>query len=185
MPAPINRVPVGPPVQDFDHIQRTRSPGPIDRVRIVPPTAQGGRVRIGPSVPIGRGTCRTNRVPIGPSIRIALCLFARKSYPEAAAGLYAVQAAGPGWDWKTMSALYPDTNTYTQQLRALEQFVKEHHKDAQGRFLLGYHYMVLNERDAAREQFTLAADQQPKDKLSAQLAEALAEKPPTPVGGMD
>ncbi len=71
-----------------------------------------------------------------------------------------------------MSALYADTDTYTQQLRALEQFVKEHRKDAQGRFLLGYHYMVLNERDAAREQFRLAAEQQPKDKLSAQLADA-------------
>jgi tetratricopeptide (TPR) repeat protein len=113
----------------------------------------------------------------------ALCLFARKRYQEAAAALYAVLAAGPGWDWKTMSALYPNNDTYTQQLRALERYVNENRKDAKGRFLLGYHYMVLNERDTARDQFRLAVERQPKDKLSAQLAEALAEKAPAGSSG--
>jgi tetratricopeptide (TPR) repeat protein len=108
----------------------------------------------------------------------ALCLFAQKRYKEAAAALYAVLAAGPGWDWKTMSALYPDNDTYTAQLRALEQYVTDNPKDAQGRFLLGYHYAVLDDRDAAAEQFGHAAKLQPKDKLSAQLAEALAAKAP-------
>jgi tetratricopeptide (TPR) repeat protein len=115
----------------------------------------------------------------------ALCLFARKKYPEAAAALYAVLAAGPGWDWKTMSALYPDNDTYTAQLRDLEQYVKDRPKDAQGRFLLGYHYTVLDERDAAAEQFRLAAQLQPKDKLSAQLADALTAKPPADSSGTE
>jgi hypothetical protein len=115
----------------------------------------------------------------------ALCLFARKKYPEAAAGLYAVLAAGPGWDWKTMSALYPDNETYTAQLRALEQYVKDNRKNPQGRFLLGYHYTVLEERDDAAEQFRLAAKLQPKDKLSAQLADALAAKAPAEAAGKE
>ncbi len=113
----------------------------------------------------------------------ALCLFARKKYPEAAAALYAVLAAGPGWDWKTMSALYPDNDTYTAQLRALEQYVKDNPKDPQGRFLLGYHYTVIDERDAAAEQFGYAAKLQPKDKLSAQLAQALTAKTPAESAG--
>ena len=47
----------------------------------------------------------------------------RGNYKEAAAGLYAVLAAGPGWDWDTMSGPVPDPETYTRQLRALEQYV--------------------------------------------------------------
>jgi tetratricopeptide (TPR) repeat protein len=104
----------------------------------------------------------------------ALCLFAQKKYAEAAAALYAVVVGGPGWDWDTMSALYPDNDTYTQQLRALESYAKKHPRDAKAHFLLGYHYMVLDERDSAREEFSLAAKLQPKDRLSVQLAEALA-----------
>jgi tetratricopeptide (TPR) repeat protein len=104
----------------------------------------------------------------------ALCLFARKRYRESSAALYAVLVAGPGWDWTTMSALYPDNDTYTKQLRALETYVKDNPKDAKGHFLLGYHYLVLDDRDAAREELSLASKLQPKDKLSAQLAAALA-----------
>jgi tetratricopeptide (TPR) repeat protein len=113
----------------------------------------------------------------------ALCLFARKKFPESAAALYAVLAAGPGWDWKTMSTLYPDNDTYTAQLRDLEQYVKDNPKSPQGRFLLGYHYTILDERDAAAEQFGFAAKLQPKDKLSAQLADAMKAKPPAESDG--
>jgi tetratricopeptide (TPR) repeat protein len=108
----------------------------------------------------------------------ALCLFARKNYREAAATLYAVLVGGPGWDWDTMSALYPDNDTYTQQLRSLEKYAREHPRDAQAQFLLGYHYMVLDEREDAREAFAQASKLQPKDKLSAQLADALSAKAP-------
>jgi tetratricopeptide (TPR) repeat protein len=108
----------------------------------------------------------------------ALCLFARRKYKEAAAALYAVLAAGPGWDWDTMAALYPSVDTYQKQLRALEQYVKANPKDAQGHFLLGYQYMVLDERESALDEYSTAAKLQPKDELSAQLADALAAKAP-------
>jgi tetratricopeptide (TPR) repeat protein len=113
----------------------------------------------------------------------ALSLFARKRYADAAATTYAVLAAGPGWDWKTMSALYPNNDTYTAQLRALEQYIKDHPRDANARFLLGYHYAVLDDYDAAGEQFRLASELQPKDKLSAQLADALLQKAPAASAG--
>ena len=76
-----------------------------------------------------------------------------------------------------MASLYADTDTYTKQLRRLEKHVKEEPKDPQGHFLLGYHYLVLDERDAAAAEFALAAKLQPQDKLSASLAAALTAKP--------
>src|SRR5262249_40193307 len=58
----------------------------------------------------------------------SLVLFARKRYREAAAGLYAVLSNGPGMDWNSMASLYPDSETYTKQLRELESFVKANPK---------------------------------------------------------
>src|SRR5262249_52844264 len=55
----------------------------------------------------------------------ALTLFAQGKYKDAAAGLYAVLAAGPGWNWETMRDLYGDPADYTKQLRALEQFLTD------------------------------------------------------------
>ncbi len=49
----------------------------------------------------------------------ALVMFAQGKYQEAAAGLYSVMSVGPGWDWTTLSSLYPSVDTYTKQLRAL------------------------------------------------------------------
>ena len=51
-----------------------------------------------------------------------LVLFALGRYKEAAAADYAVLSAGPGWDWTTLSGLYPNVEVYTEQLRALEQY---------------------------------------------------------------
>src|SRR4029450_13805302 len=72
----------------------------------------------------------------------SLVLFALKRYPESAAAIHAVIAVGPGWDWKTLSSLYPDVDTYTAQLRALENYRDTHPKSADGHFLAGYHYMT-------------------------------------------
>jgi hypothetical protein len=108
----------------------------------------------------------------------ALCQFALGRFKDAAATLYAVLSAGPGWDWDTMIGLYADPDTFTRQLRRLEKYVKDNPKDAQGHFLLGYHYLVLDQRDAAAEEFSLAAKLQPRDKLSASLAAAATARPP-------
>ena len=39
----------------------------------------------------------------------ALVDFATKDYQQAAAALYAVLSAGPGWDWTTLAACMPRT----------------------------------------------------------------------------
>jgi tetratricopeptide (TPR) repeat protein len=104
----------------------------------------------------------------------ALTLFAQKKYQDAAAALYAVLAAGPGWDWRTVSTLYGNADAYTRQLRALEEYARQHPKDAAPHFLLAYHYLVLGHPDAAVQQLKHVAQLKPDDMLTAALLEALA-----------
>ncbi len=54
----------------------------------------------------------------------AQVLIALGKYDDAAAALYGVLSVGPGWDWTTLISLYPDLETYTAQLRALEKSVR-------------------------------------------------------------
>lgn len=105
----------------------------------------------------------------------ALTMFAQKKYKEAAAALYAVLSAGPGWDKDTMATIYPDWNSYTPQLRALEEYVQRNPKEADGRFLLAYQYLVLGYKDQAVAQFRDVVRLEPKDQLSAALLKALTQ----------
>lgn len=99
----------------------------------------------------------------------ALVLFALKRYREAAATLYAVLSVGPGWDWTTLSGLYPSMDVYTGQLRALEGYQREHPDSADAHFVLAYHYLTAGHTDAAAEQLEEVVRLNPEDKLSAQL----------------
>jgi tetratricopeptide (TPR) repeat protein len=103
----------------------------------------------------------------------ALSLFALGRYDEAAATLYAVLSVGPGWDWTTLSGLYPSVEVYTEQLRALEAEVKRAPSKAPPRFVLAYHYLTTSNTDAALAQYREILKLQPGDKLSAQLAQRL------------
>lgn len=99
----------------------------------------------------------------------ALVLFAKSDYQQAAATIHSVLALGPGWDWATLSALYTDVAVYTLQLRALEQFVTEHPRDAAGRFLLAYHYLSTGHPDAAARHLEQVTEQIPEDRVAADL----------------
>jgi len=107
----------------------------------------------------------------------ALVLFATGKYSEAAAGVYAVLAAGPGWDWTTMRSLYPSAEVYTQQLRALETYRNENPKSADARFLLAYHYITCGYNDAAARELEAVTKLLPKDKLAAELLKAVKGQP--------
>ncbi len=102
----------------------------------------------------------------------ALCLFALEDYQQAAATMYAVLAAGPGWNWETMASLYRDTSTHTQQLRALEAHVVANPDDSAAAFLLAYQYMTMGHLDAAVRKWERVAQLLPEDQLTAQLLEA-------------
>ena len=104
----------------------------------------------------------------------ALCLFALHRYKDAAGTLYAVLSVGPGWDWTTMSSLYSDPAVYTQQLRALEDHVRQNPESSDGRFVLAYHYMTQGHLDAAARQLKEVARLIPNDQVSRQLLAMIA-----------
>ena len=104
---------------------------------------------------------------------LALAQFAQGQYDQAASPLFAVLSVGPGWNWTTLISNYADANVYTQQIRALEAYVKANPQSAPAHFVLGYHYVCQGHNDAAANQYQEAARLQPTDKLSAQLAAQL------------
>ncbi len=112
----------------------------------------------------------------------ALIFFATKDYKQAAATLYAVLSAGPGWDWTTLIGMYASTETYTKQLRALEQYVRDNPSSAEARFVVAYHYLTDGHTDAARKQYAEILKLQPKDQLSAQLLTLVGGTPDAPPG---
>ena len=98
-----------------------------------------------------------------------LTLFALQRYDEAAAVLYAVLSVGPGWDWTTLISLYADPQTYTNQLRALEQYCNANPNSAAAHFVLAYQYLTQGHAEAAVRQLKAVSTLQPKDQLTAQL----------------
>ncbi len=110
---------------------------------------------------------------------LALVLFAQGKYEQAAAPLYSVLSVGPGWDWTSLIGNYNDANLYTEQLRALEAYVKANTTSAPAQFVLAYHYITQGHGDAAMSHLKAAVASQPNDTLSAQL---LAKLQPASVG---
>jgi tetratricopeptide (TPR) repeat protein len=103
----------------------------------------------------------------------ALVLFAKGDYRQAAATIHSVLAVGPGWDWTTLSSLYPDVANYTTQLRALESAVRQNPDDGAARFLLAYHYMTDGYPDSATQQLQEVVKLVPNDKVATDLLRML------------
>jgi len=114
----------------------------------------------------------------------ALVLFALGKYHDAAGTLHPVLAVGPGWDWTTMSSLYPSGDIYTGQLRALEDFVTSNEKAADARFVLAYHYLTLGHKEHAAKHLAKVQKAVPKDTVTAQLLQMMGktgtQAPPAP-----
>jgi tetratricopeptide (TPR) repeat protein len=114
---------------------------------------------------------------------LALAYFAQGKYPEAAPPLYAVLSVRPGWDWTTLSGMYPDVDTYTRELRALEAYVTANPDSAQGHFVLGYQYLAQGHDPNAIAQLKEVVRLQPGDAVSAQIIAAFQPSggnPPPP-----
>jgi tetratricopeptide (TPR) repeat protein len=105
-----------------------------------------------------------------------LTLFAGEQYREAAAVVYAVLAAGPGWDEETMLLLYPDERTYPRQLGALKDHTLDHPGEGAAHFLLAYHYLVLEKHAPALFSLRRAARLAPRDRLLAGLIDSLSRR---------
>lgn len=174
-------VPVAVPTPVFDYSQPIRvteaPPEPTIQERALA-RLDDGRVRFQAGDYTGALASLDEAIRLNPNdpssheLR-ALTLFAMGRYDEAAAVLYAVLSAGPGWDWATMISLYPDAETYTTQLRALEAKVKASPDAAAPHFTLAYHYLVAGHSEAAGAQFREVVRLQPKDSLSTRFAAIL------------
>src|SRR5262249_38724971 len=107
----------------------------------------------------------------------ALVLFALGCYQEASAAVYSLLAIGPGWDWTTLQSLYPDTDTYVNQLFVLEKAAAAKPDDPSLLFLLAYHYTTAGLTAAAKDTLTKARKLLPTDRVVAQLAQAAGVEP--------
>lgn len=99
----------------------------------------------------------------------ALVLFALGKYSDCAGVLNSILASGPGWNWTTMIQLYDSQETYTAQLRKLEEYVEGRPRAADARFVLGYHYLVCNHLESAAASFEAVTKLQPADTVAKQL----------------
>jgi tetratricopeptide (TPR) repeat protein len=107
----------------------------------------------------------------------ALCLFALGEYRQASAAVHSILASGPGWDWTTLQSLYPDTDTYVNQLSALEKAASANPNDSALQFLLAYHYITANQPDAAKQALTRLLTLLPTDRVVNQLAQSAGVHP--------
>jgi len=107
----------------------------------------------------------------------ALVLFSMENYKEAAATLHPVLAVGPGWDWTTMSSLYP--GNYTPHFRTLQKYVEANPKVPEGHFVLAYHYMTQGHAEYAADELKEVLKLVPNDTVAAQLLQMMG-KSPTP-----
>ncbi len=115
----------------------------------------------------------------------ALTLFALGRYDEAAAILNSLLASAPGMDWTTVSGLYGNIDSYTQQLRRLEAFCDSNPRSSSAHFVLAYHYLVLGEKENAISVLKVVVANQPKDVTSKRMLDALTleerkANPPAP-----
>jgi tetratricopeptide (TPR) repeat protein len=108
----------------------------------------------------------------------SLVLFAMGRYNEAASTIHPVLAAGPGWDWATLVGLYPAVDVYTEQLRNLENYTKSNPNAADAYFLLAYHYLTCDHKEAAHKTFEKVVSLQPKDTIAAEYVQLTASEPP-------
>lgn len=100
---------------------------------------------------------------------LSTALFAAGDYRGAAMEAHATAGIGPLPDWPTMAGLYGEPQAYTGHLRALEAFTEQNPRMPEGRFLLGFHYLVDGHPEAARGEFLAALKLAPQDQLAAQL----------------
>jgi thioredoxin-like negative regulator of GroEL len=109
--------------------------------------------------------------PRNPEVHLLLMqgLFAIGEYRGGAMEAHAVVSLGKTPDWAKLYGLYGAVEPYTEQLRALEKYVRDKPATPEGRFLLGFQYVMAGHPEAAQNEFLRALKLTPKDRLAAQL----------------
>jgi hypothetical protein len=111
----------------------------------------------------------------------SLTLFALRDYRQSAAVAHSVLAVGPGWDYTTMSSLYPDPFVYSEQLQKLADYTHEHPRAADAHFLLAYHEMIASRKEEAAMELQQVVKLMPSDRLAAELLMMVKGPPKQPV----
>ena len=103
----------------------------------------------------------------------ALALFALGDYNSAAAALNSFLSSAPGMDWTTMSSLYGNVDDYQAQLNKLYAFCQSHPNDAAAHFVLAYHSLVIDDKEAAITALKVVVRNQPEDSTAKRMLDAL------------
>jgi len=82
-----------------------------------------------------------------------LSMFAQGDFAGAAAAAHAVADLGQVPDWPTLYGYYKNRDRYVQHLEKLQQHVKENPDQPDGRFLLGFNYQMIGDKNHAEQQF--------------------------------
>jgi hypothetical protein len=98
-----------------------------------------------------------------------LGLLAMGEYRGAAMEAHAVAALGKLPDWPKVYGYYGDAGPYTEQLRKLEKWSHANKTAPEGRFLVGFQYLVLDHKDRAKDELLEALKLTPRDPLAAEL----------------
>ena len=109
----------------------------------------------------------------------SLVLFAMRDYHQSAAVAHSVLAVGPGWDYTTMSSLYPNPFVYSDQLRMLEDYTRANPRAADAHFLLAYHNMINSRKEGAVEELQQVIRLMPTDRLAKELLAMVQGPPPS------
>jgi tetratricopeptide (TPR) repeat protein len=88
-----------------------------------------------------------------------LSMFAQGDFQGAAAAAHAVADLGQVPDWPTLYGYYKNRDKYVQHLEKLQQTVKENPDKPEARFLLGFNYQMIGEKDQAQKQFAKYLEQ--------------------------
>jgi tetratricopeptide (TPR) repeat protein len=97
---------------------------------------------------------------------MAQALFAQGAYRGAAAAAREAATMGPLIDWPTLYGYYDyQRSRYNRQFHALEEYVRQNPSSADGRFLLGYEYLILGQTEPAHAQLAIAAVLDPLDMV--------------------
>lgn len=105
----------------------------------------------------------------------SLVLFAQGKYDAAAADAYDAIKLGNTWTAQVLDTIYPTADRYHGQLNQLIETSKTN-PSMSVHFLLGYHYLVLNDLENGRDQLQKVLALQPGEPVTTQLLAAINAK---------
>jgi hypothetical protein len=112
-------------------------------------------------------------------------LFALGKYPEGAAALHWAISNLPRQQWgvivENYRHFYAQPEKFTEQLRSLENYVRQNPTIPAGHFLLGFHYGYLGRRAEAAGQLAAALELSQFDDQARQLGEQFRDPNAPPV----